>query len=79
MQVFGTVGNASSSFCSNCSHVVLQSLEPTGAAAIFVSAGGSGYESFNNVFISIRSLEVRTYDNPGISGIDVGFAQQCNL
>ena len=31
------------------------------------------------VFVSIRDLEVRTYDNPSISGIDLGFAQQCNI
>ena len=58
---------------------MLRSLEASGPAVVQVSAGGAGYESFSNVFVSIRNLEVRTYDNPGISGIDVGFAQQCNL
>ena len=77
--VFGTVGNLSSSFCTNCSHVVLQSLEASGPAVIQVAAGGSGYENFNSIFVTVQNLEVRTYDNPGISGIDVGFAQQCNL
>ena len=75
--VYGTVGKQT--FCSNCSHVVVQSLEPSGPAVISVAAGGSGYESFSNIFLSIHNLEVRTYDNPGISGIDVGFAQQCSL
>lgn len=76
--VFGTVGAAS--LCSNCSHAVVQSLETVGPAAVIsVSPGGSGYESFSNVFISIQNLEVRTYNNPNITGIDLGCAQQCSL
>ena len=70
----GTVGKAT--FCTNCSHVVLQSLESSGPAVISVSPLGRG---FSNVYVVIANLEVRTYDNPGISGIDLGFAQQCNL
>jgi hypothetical protein len=77
--VFGTVGNYSSSFCRNCSHVVLHSLEANGPAVIQVAAGSSIDLNFSNVFISIRDLEVRTYDNPGISGIHLGYAQQCSL
>jgi len=37
------------------------------------------YGSFSLVFVTIKNLEVRTSDNPAISGIDVGFAQQCDL
>jgi hypothetical protein len=57
--VFGTVGKES--MCSNCSHVVLRSLEASGPAVISASAGGSGYESFSSVTVSIQNLEVRTY------------------
>ena len=31
------------------------------------------------VFVSMRNIEVRTYDNPAIGGIDLRFAQQINL
>ena len=76
---FGTVGAAS--LCSNCSHAVVQSLDGAAAApaVITVSAGGSGYESFSNVYIVIQNVEVRTANNPTLSGIDVGCAQQCSL
>ena len=33
----------------------------------------------NGGFRPGQNLEVRTYDNPAISGIDLGFAQQCSL
>jgi len=79
---FGTVGAAS--LCSNCSHAVVQSLtegaDPAAApAAITVSAGGSGYESFSNVYLVIQNVEVRTANNPNASGIDAGCAQQCSI
>ena len=62
--------------CSNCTAIVVKSLDATGPAVISVSPRSGG---FSMVFVSIRNLEIRTYDNPAISGIDMGFAQQCNL
>jgi len=37
------------------------------------------YMSFSGVYVIIKNLEVRTYDNPGISGIDMGKAAQCKI
>ncbi len=75
--IVGTVGKET--FCSNCSHTVVQSLEKSGPAVIFVSPAPGQYASFSSAFVTIRDLEVRTYDNPSISGIDLGYAQQCSL
>jgi hypothetical protein len=83
--IVGTVGTGGQGprmdkgLCSNCSHAVVKSLEAGGGpapAVISVLPRGHG---FSMVTVSIRKLEVRTYDNPAISGIDLGFAQQINL
>lgn len=63
----------------SCDHVVVQSLEKSGPAVISATYDPSGFAGFSAVFVIITNLEVRTYDNPAISGIDVGNAQQCNI
>lgn len=30
-------------------------------------------------YVTIRNLEIKTYDNPSIGGIDLGLAVQCDL
>ncbi len=37
------------------------------------------YATFSGVNVVIRNLDVRTYDNPGIGGIDLKSAAQCKL
>ena len=37
------------------------------------------YGGFSAVHVVIRNLDVRTYDNPGIGGIDLRHALQCRL
>jgi len=37
------------------------------------------YGGFSAVTVVIRNLEVRTYDDPGIGGIDLHYALQCKL
>ena len=64
---------------NSCDHVVVQSLEKSGPAVISATYDPSGFAGFSAVFVIITNLEVRTYDNPAISGIDVGNAQQCNI
>ena len=77
--VFGTVGNVS--LCSNCSHSVVQSLGKSGAAVIqALSSQPPGIVAgFSNVFVYVKNLEVRTYADPSISGVDLLNAQQCKL
>eukprot|EP01043_Picozoa_sp_COSAG02_P015701 COSAG02_NODE_676_length_18610_cov_44.695532_5_plen_299_part_00 len=77
--VFGTVGNLS--LCSNCSHSVVQSINKSGAAVIqALSPKPPGVVAgFSNVFVYVKNLEVRTYADPSISGVDLLNAQQCKL
>ena len=77
--VFGTVGNLR--LCSNCSHSVVQSLGKSGAAVIqALSSQPPGVVAgFSNVFVYVKNLEVRTYADPSISGVDLLNAQQCKL
>ena len=37
------------------------------------------YGGFSAVYVVVRNLDVRTYDNPGIGGIDLHFALQCRI
>jgi hypothetical protein len=78
--VFGTVGNLS--LCANCSHTVVQSLGRSGAAVIQAQSReppGVVNPGFSDVFVYVRNLEVRTYADPSISGVDLLNAQQCKL
>ena len=82
--IVGTVGkntnvDGTAKLCTNCSHVVIHGLESSGPAVISVSPAPGQYQSFSSVFVVIKNLEIRTFDNPNISGIDMRLAQQCNL
>lgn len=72
--VFGTIGN----FPPTGSGTIVKSLETSGAAVISAPAG-SLYMGFSGVYVVIRNLNVRTYDNPQIGGIDLHHAAQCRL
>ncbi len=37
------------------------------------------YGGFSAVYVVVRNLDVRTYDNPGIGGIDLYSAMQCRI
>jgi hypothetical protein len=74
--VFGTIG----SFPLQNKGTIVKCLAESGAAVI--SAGKSPhslYGEFSAVYVVIRNLDVRTYDNPGIGGIDLRFALQCRI
>ncbi len=74
--VFGTIG----SFPLRDDATIVKCLAQTGPAVI--SAGRSTdslYGGFSAVSVVIRNLDVRTYDNPGIGGIDLQHALQCKL
>ena len=72
--VFGTIGD----FPLQNHGTIVKSLETNGTAVISASAGGM-YMWFSGVYVVIRNLDVRTSDNPGISGIDLTLAVQCRL
>ena len=74
--VFGTIG----SFPLQNRGTIVKSLSQTGPAVIAAgSSPNSLYGGFSAVNVVIRNLEVRTYDNPGIGGIDLRYALQCRL
>jgi hypothetical protein len=74
--VFGTIGV----FPFPKNGTILKCLSKSGPAVI--SAANTPeklYHSFSGVNVSLRNLDVRTYDNPAISGIDLQHAAQCKL
>jgi hypothetical protein len=76
--VFGTIGN----FPLQDKGVIVKCLAESGNAVISVpklTHKDALYGNFSAVNVVIRKLEVRTYDNPGISGIDLQWAMQCRL
>ena len=74
--IFGTIG--SSPLQNN--GTILKCLSATGPAAISATRGADAlFGDFSAVNVVIRNLEVRTYDDPGIGGIDLQCALQCKL
>lgn len=74
--VFGTIGN----FPLQKNGTIVQCLEQSGAAVISASSSANSlYGGYSAVHVVIRNLDVRTYDNPAISGIDLHWAMQCRL
>lgn len=72
--VFGTIGN----FPLENGGTIVKCPATSGAAVISASKG-SLYMGFSGVHVVIRNLDVRTYDNPQIGGIDLNYAAQCRL
>lgn len=74
--VFGTIGSAS--LLDN--GTIVRSVAESGDAVIRAeSSSNSLYGGFSAVNVVIRNLDVRTYDDPGIGGIDLHRALQCKL
>jgi hypothetical protein len=74
--VFGTIG----SFPPGNHGTILKSLETSGPAVISANPSNNAlYMNFSAVNVVLRNLDVRTYYNPKISGIDLGSALQCRL
>jgi hypothetical protein len=66
----GTVGTMD----MNRNGTILQSLATSGSGVI--SVGGSG---FSSIYVGIKNIEIRTYDNPQINGVDLQWAAFCKL
>jgi hypothetical protein len=74
--VFGTIGN----FPLRDKGTILKCLDKTGSAVIKAEASkNSLYGGFSAVHVVIENLDVRTYDDPAIGGIDLHHAMQCRL
>jgi hypothetical protein len=74
--VWGTIGTVP--FQKN--GTILKCLDKSGPAVIYADNKPEKlYSIFSGVYVVIRNLDVRTSDNPGISGIDMGKAAQCKI
>lgn len=74
--VFGTIG----AFPFPKNGTIIKCLSDSGPAAISAAKTPETlYMTFSGVNVSLRNLDVRTYDNPGIGGIDLLNAAQCKL
>ncbi len=72
--VWGTIGD----FPPTDGGTIVKSLATSGGAVISATSG-SLYAGFSGVYVVLRNLDVRTYDNPRIGGIDLNYAAQCRL
>jgi hypothetical protein len=74
--IFGTIG----SFPLRKNGTIVTCLAKSGPAVISASSKPKAmYMRFSGVYVVIKNLDVRTYDNPAISGIDLQHAAQCKL
>ena len=73
--IFGTVGR----FELGETNTIVQCLDTSGPAVISAAPGGPQTGGFSGVHAVIRDLEVRTYRDPQIGGIDLEWVQQCRV
>ena len=74
--VFGTIGE----FPFPRNGTIIKCESATGPAVISAAAvPDKMYLQFSGVNVILRNLDIRTYDNPGIGGIDLLNAVQCKL
>jgi hypothetical protein len=74
--VFGTIG----AFPFPSNGTILKGVAESGPAVISASnKPQKWYHTFSGVYVVLKNPDVRTFDNPGISGIDLAHAAQCRL
>ena len=74
--VFGTIGG----FPLPKNGTIIKCVSESGPAVIAAfNTPESVYAGFSGVNVIVRNLDVRTYDNPGINGVDLGLAAQCKV
>jgi len=74
--VWGTIGT----FVFPKNGTIIKCLSESGPAVISsANVPDKLYMRFSGVNVSLRNLDVRTYDNPGIGGIDLLNAVQCKI
>ena len=74
--VFGTIGS-----CPLMDNgTIIKNRSTSGAAVISASPNlSSPYGNFSMLYVSIKNIEVRTYNDPEIDGIDLQYVQQCRI
>ncbi len=72
---FGTIG----SNAMPMNGTIVKGVAGRGRAVIRAELSRGSYGDFSMVSVAIRNLDVRTWDDPDIGGIDLHYAQQCRL
>ncbi len=74
--VFGTIGSVP--LMNN--GTIIKSLSTSDSAVLSADPDPSSpYGNFSMLNVVIRDLEIRTYNDPGINGIDLQYVQQCKI
>jgi len=74
--VFGTIG----AFPFPKNGTIIKCVAESGPAVIAaLNTPENMYGGFSGVNVIVRNLDVRTSDNPGIGGVDLGHAAQCKV
>lgn len=73
--IFGTVGR----FELLNNNTIIKSLATSGPAIISAIPAGSPPGNFSSVHVVLKDIEVRTYNDPRIGGIDLEWVQQCRI
>ena len=74
--VFGTIGTIP----LRQNGTILKCLDKSGPAVIYADNKPEKlYMRFSGINAVLRNLDVRTYDNPGINGVDLENAAQCKM
>jgi hypothetical protein len=74
--VWGTIGSVP--FPKN--GTIIKCLDKSGPAVIYADNKPEKlYSIFSGVYVILRDLDIRTYDNPGINGVDLENAAQCKI
>ena len=74
--VWGTIGT----FPFPANGTIIKCVSESGPAVIAaLNTPESMYGGFSGVNVIVRNLDVRTSDNPGIGGVDLGRAAQCKV
>ena len=74
--IWGTIGT----FTLLNNNTIIKGLSTSkGTAVISANPVPGNYQDFSSVYVVVKDLEVRTYDDPQINGIDLQRAQQCRV
>ncbi|MCP4199947.1 MAG: hypothetical protein GY762_22615 [Proteobacteria bacterium] len=74
--VFGTIGTIP----LQKNGTILKCLDKSGPAVVYADNKPEKlYMRFSGINVVLRNLDVRTYDNPGINGVDLENAAQCKI
>lgn len=79
-KIFGTIGTMAPDGFPDNRHVVIECPSTTpGGFVIKAAPASGGFENLSAIHLILTRLEIRTYDNPFIGGIDALKAQQFTI